>query len=687
MTAPSTSTAPVVHDDDLEDLEDIGGAETAEGVRVTRDLPPVVKVRAKARRSSAVAGGGGTNTDGVGHRARVTDADDDEDDKDDDIDEEGDDVPEILGSSRPGARSTVPGVAKVHVKTFGCSHNHSDSEFMAGQLGAYGYDLVTDPDDADVWVVNTCTVKNPSQSAMNTVITKGKAQGKKMVIAGCVPQGDRKAKELDDLSLIGVTQIDRIVDVVERTLAGDAVRLLEKKPLPSLDLPKVRRNEHVEILPLSTGCLGQCTYCKTKHARGELGSYSPAALVQRVQSAIAEGVSEIWLSSEDTGAYGIDLGTDITRLLKDITAVLPTDGSCMLRLGMTNPPYILSHLDAVAEAMHHPSVYAFLHIPVQAGSDAVLDRMKREYVVADFFKVADTLLEKVPGITIATDIICGFPGETEADWAATMELCRKYEFIELHLSQFYPRPGTPAARMKRVDTKEVKRRSRELTKYIESYRPHEHLVGTTQRVWVTDVAKDKVSLVGHTKSYVQVLLPGGEENRKRLMGKSAEVKIATAHRWYVTGELLEVHTRTAPRPEAPPAPKYSSPAAEAWGLKTRKRKEANKEAREHVAWVNAKNDVPNNTCSTCGAADGTACGEHDTETSGETTGLVGKDESLGAWARRALTSAPESRLEWILTAGVLLGLAGVMLTWMAAHLGKIAAGMSAIAHRLGDKSE
>ena len=686
MTAPSTSTAPVVHDDDLEDLEDIGGAETAEGVRVTRDLPPVVKVRAKARRSSAVAGGGGTNTDGVGHRARVTDADDDEDDKDDDIDEEGDDVPEILGSSKPGARSTVPGVAKVHVKTFGCSHNHSDSEFMAGQLGAYGYDLVTDPDDADVWVVNTCTVKNPSQSAMNTVITKGKAQGKKLVIAGCVPQGDRKAKELDNLSLIGVTQIDRIVDVVERTLAGDAVRLLEKKPLPSLDLPKVRRNEHVEILPLSTGCLGQCTYCKTKHARGELGSYSPAALVQRVQSAIAEGVSEIWLSSEDTGAYGIDLGTDITRLLKDITAVLPTDGSCMLRLGMTNPPYILSHLDAVAEAMHHPSVYAFLHIPVQAGSDAVLDRMKREYVVADFFKVADTLLKKVPGITIATDIICGFPGETEADWAATMELCRKYEFIELHLSQFYPRPGTPAARMKRVDTKEVKRRSRELTKYIESYRPHDHLVGTTQRVWVTDVAKDKVSLVGHTKSYVQVLLPGGPENAARLMGKSAEVKIATAHRWYVTGELLEVHTRTAPRPEAPPAPKYSSPAAEAWDLKTRKRKEANKEAQDHVAWVNAKNDVPNNTCSTCGAADGTACGEHDTETSGETTGLLGKDESLGAWARRALTTAPESRLEWILTAGVLLGLAGVMLTWMAAHLGKIAAGVSAIAHRL-NKSE
>ena len=133
------------------------------------------------------------------------------------------------------------------------------------------------------------------------------------------------------------------------------------------------------------------------------------------------------------------------------------------------------------------------------------------------------LTEKVPGITIATDIICGFPGETAEDWERTMDLCRKYEFAELHLSQFYPRPGTPAARMKRVDTKEVKRRSRELTAYIESYRPHDHLVGTEQRVWVTDVAKDGTSLVGHTKSYAQVLLPGGAENREKLMGRSAVV--------------------------------------------------------------------------------------------------------------------------------------------------------------------
>ena len=547
---------------DLDDLEDLGGALAADGARVTRELPPVVRMRARAGSGAAKPAQSG-----------VEDVEDDPVRASDSFGDATSDSAAATFVSRMSERDTdapsrspsIPGRGVVHVKTFGCSHNVSDSEFMAGQLGAYGYELSDDPDAADVWVVNTCTVKNPSQSAMNTTIAKAKGAGKRLVVAGCVPQGDKNARELEGLSVLGVTQIDRIVEVVERTLEGHAVRLLEKKALPSLDLPKVRRNRHVEILPLSTGCLGACTYCKTKHARGELGSYAPEALAARVATAVAEGVTEIWLSSEDTGAYGIDLGTDVTRLFRDLVKELPEDGSCMLRLGMTNPPYILAHLPAVAEAMKHPSVYAFLHVPVQAGSDSVLDAMRREYTVKEFETVCDYLLANVPDITIATDIICGFPGETEEDWNATMSLCRKYDFREVHISQFYPRPGTPAARMKRVDTKEVKRRSRELTAYVESYSPHAHLLNTTQRVWVTDVAKDGVSLVGHTKSYEQVLLRPDvdDENAKTktsrkellarhpLMGRSATVRITEVARWHAVGEILEVWDKQATRQPAP----------------------------------------------------------------------------------------------------------------------------------------
>ena len=169
-----------------------------------------------------------------------------------------------------------------------------------------------------------------------------------------------------------MTQIDRVVEVVEEALKGYKVKLLAKKELPRLDLPKIRKNKLVEIIPLSTGCLGSCTYCKTRHARGKLGSYAPEAIVERARLAIKEGVMEIWLTSEDTGAYGRDINTDIPTLLKSIIKVMPNH--TMLRVGMTNPPYILEHLTAMADILNHPRVYQFLHVPVQSGSNAVLDR-------------------------------------------------------------------------------------------------------------------------------------------------------------------------------------------------------------------------------------------------------------------------------------------------------------------------
>ncbi|KAI4321202.1 hypothetical protein MLD38_034613 [Melastoma candidum] len=175
---------------------------------------------------------------------------------------------------------------------------------MAGQLEAFGYSLIDSPEEADLWLVNSCTVKSPSQSAMETLISKSRSTGKALVVAGCVPQGNKDLKELEGISIVGVQQIDRVVEVVEETLKGHEVRLLNRNTLPALDLPKVRKNKFIEIPPINVGCLGACTYCKTKHARGHLGSYTIESLVERVRTVISEGVKEFWLSSEDTGAYG-----------------------------------------------------------------------------------------------------------------------------------------------------------------------------------------------------------------------------------------------------------------------------------------------------------------------------------------------------------------------------------------------
>lgn len=215
-------------------------------------------------------------------------------------------------------------------------------------------------------------------------------------------------------------------------MKGHVVRLLAKKELPVLDLPKIRKNELVEIIPLSTGCLGSCTYCKTRHARGKLGSYDPNAIVARAQAAVDEGVMEIWLTSEDTGAYGRDIDTDLPTLLKRIVKILPNN--VMLRLGMTNPPFILEHLQAMADILNHPRVYEFLHVPVQSGSNPVLDKMNREYTCEEFSEVCDFLKSHVPNMIIATDIICGFPTEDEAMHKETCALVEKYKFPVLNIS-------------------------------------------------------------------------------------------------------------------------------------------------------------------------------------------------------------------------------------------------------------
>eukprot|EP00201_Polytomella_parva_P020049 CAMPEP_0175050040 /NCGR_PEP_ID=MMETSP0052_2-20121109/7052_1 /TAXON_ID=51329 ORGANISM="Polytomella parva, Strain SAG 63-3" /NCGR_SAMPLE_ID=MMETSP0052_2 /ASSEMBLY_ACC=CAM_ASM_000194 /LENGTH=652 /DNA_ID=CAMNT_0016314227 /DNA_START=101 /DNA_END=2056 /DNA_ORIENTATION=+ len=481
-------------------------------------------------------------------------------------------------------KAFIPGTQSIWVKTFGCSHNISDSEYMMGQLRQNGYNLVPEDrrDAADLWIVNTCTVKNPSQSAMSTIIGKARETDKKLLIAGCVPQGDKKLNELKGLSLLGVSQIDRVVEAAEETLKGHTVVLLAKKELPLLDLPKVRRNRHIEILPISTGCLGACTYCKTKHARGHLGSYSVAALAERVQQACLDPhVREIWLSSEDTGAYGRDIGSSLPELLEALVTAIPDGSFTKIRVGMTNPPYMKEHLPAIAHWLQHPNVFKYLHIPVQSGSDPVLDRMNREYTCAEFEEVCDGLLSRVPELELATDIICGFPGETDNDQEATMKLLRKYKFPHCHISQFYPRPGTPAARMKRVPTQVVKSRSKEVSALVDSWvEAYDHLVGTEQVACVVDVAADQKHLVAHTDTYCQVLvLPeettsdrssssrelreeggrgeeaGGGENRNEekeekskteildsnpLMGAVVRVRITSAGRWYVKGEVIQV---------------------------------------------------------------------------------------------------------------------------------------------------
>ncbi|KAM6444692.1 threonylcarbamoyladenosine tRNA methylthiotransferase [Rhynochetos jubatus] len=454
----------------------------------------------------------------------------------------------------PPSESIIPGVQKIWIRTWGCSHNNSDGEYMAGQLAAYGYKITDNSAEADLWLLNSCTVKNPAEDHFRNSIKKAQEGKKKVVVAGCVPQAQPRQDYLKGLSIIGVQQIDRVVEVVEETIKGHSVRLLGQKKGNGkrlggarLDLPKIRKNPLIEIISINTGCLNACTYCKTKHARGDLASYPIEELVNRAKQSFQEGVCEIWLTSEDTGAYGRDIGTDLPSLLWKLVEAIPE--GAMLRLGMTNPPYILEHLEEMAKILTHPRVYAFLHIPVQSASDSVLMDMKREYCVADFKQVVDFLKAKVPGITIATDIICGFPGETDEDFQETMKLVEQYRFPSLFINQFYPRPGTPAAKMHQVPAAVKKQRTKDLSQLFHSYNPYEHKVGERQRVLVTEESFDSNYYVAHNRFYEQVLVP----KDPLLMGKMVEVNIYEAGKHFMKGQPVSdarVYTASITRPLA-----------------------------------------------------------------------------------------------------------------------------------------
>lgn len=304
------------------------------------------------------------------------------------------------------------------------------------------------PGDADLWVINTCTVKSPSQAAMSTLLKAARERGRPVVVAGCVPQGDRSSPPGWSASACWASprSTESIVEAVEETLKGNTLSEPAGQeegpagagPAQSAEAQRARRDRaalhrlpgrlHVSAAPscflrydVTQAASADPTrpntplprsYCKTKHARGQLGGYEPSVLVARVVAACRDPlVREVWLSSEDTGAYGRDLGTDLPSLLTQLVAVLPPDGRTMLCIDMINPPYILQHLPSIAAMLRHPSVYAYLHVPVQSGSDAVLAAMKREYSMVQFQEVADKLAEVVPGLELAMDIIAGFPGK------------------------------------------------------------------------------------------------------------------------------------------------------------------------------------------------------------------------------------------------------------------------------------
>ncbi|AMQ18614.1 tRNA (N(6)-L-threonylcarbamoyladenosine(37)-C(2))-methylthiotransferase [Thermococcus peptonophilus] len=423
-------------------------------------------------------------------------------------------------------------MVSVYVESYGCTRNKADGEIMEAILLRAGYELAESPESADYIVVNTCAVKDPTEHKMARRIRELLDSGKKVIATGCLVHVNPEVIDPRVSGMLGVKSIDRIaeaIDVAERGGKLVSVEGWKERKVDKLELPRLWKSGVVFVVPISEGCLNACTYCATRFARGVLKSYKPELIVKWVKEALARGYKEIQLSSEDTGCYGFDIGANLAELLDEITAI---EGDFRVRVGMMNPNHVLKFLDELIEAYQNPKVYKFLHLPVQSGDNEILRRMGRNYTVEEFEEIVREFRKKIPGLNLNTDIIVGFPGESDEAFQNTVELVKRVRPDKINVSRYSPRPGTIAAKWKQLPGWKVKERSRLLhrLRLQIAYEINRTYLGKAVEVLVHGPG-EKGGIEGRTFNYKDIILDAGDR------GEITRAKITWAGSTYLRGEL------------------------------------------------------------------------------------------------------------------------------------------------------
>ena len=348
-------------------------------------------------------------------------------------------------------------MAKIFVEAYGCSASFADSEMISGLILNGGHTLAKNSSESDLNIVVTCSVKDSTANKMMHRIRSLKS--KPLVVAGCLPKAEKSTVEkiTEKASLLGPNSLGKTLQVIDSTLRGIRYVALEDSDLSKVGLPKVRLNPVVGIVEISSGCMSECTFCQTKLAKGDLTSYRIGDIVRQVETEISEGCKEIWLTSTDNGCYGFDINTDLPTLVKAVSEI-PHD--FMIRVGMMNPMYMPRIKEELIKSYDSDKVYKFLHIPVQSGSDKILHDMKRGHTVKTVREVIEKAKERFTNFTISTDVIVGFPSETEEDFEKTVDLINEIRPDMVNLSKYSARPGTEAAEWDQIEASEVKKRSK-----------------------------------------------------------------------------------------------------------------------------------------------------------------------------------------------------------------------------------
>ncbi|MBI4162835.1 MAG: tRNA (N(6)-L-threonylcarbamoyladenosine(37)-C(2))-methylthiotransferase [Candidatus Aenigmarchaeota archaeon] len=410
------------------------------------------------------------------------------------------------------------------ITTYGCSNNQAESEIMEALLRKKGFSAAP-AEQADIVILNTCSVKNVTENKILHAARELQTSNKKFILTGCMPEAqyDVVKEVVPEAGIVSTHHIDKIGEAAESMLNGEYVEILGKARPVKASLPKIRKNPVIDIIPISSGCKSFCTFCSTKLAKGDLFSYPTEIIVDAVKKAITEGVKEFWLTSQDNGCYGCDRNKDITDLINEITS--NADGDYMLRIGMMNPEHVVKLLPKLLEAYENEHVFKFFHLPVQSGSDQILKKMKRRHTAEDYVKIVEEIRSKFLLSTIWTDMICGFPEETEKDFQMSMKLLERTQPDFSNVSAYGNRPNTLAARMKQLDTAVKKERTRRMSDFVRgmSERQNKKWVGWSGKIIIDEFNTVKQTWIGRNFAYKSVVVKGNYS-----LGQSIDVKITDA---------------------------------------------------------------------------------------------------------------------------------------------------------------
>lgn len=414
----------------------------------------------------------------------------------------------------------------IYIESYGCSLNKSDGEKLKGFLSMNDFEIASSPENADFVVVNSCAVKKSTENKMIRRISELKNQSEKqnfkLIVSGCLPKiNHERISQIDSNILQFGTDLNEI---------SQFFSLGENHFNPLT--PEIKDNAFVSIIPINAGCLDNCSFCAVKQSRGILKSHSVESIKQKLLQELPS-IKEFWLTSPDTGAFGRDLKTNLPKLLQEI--LNSTQEDFRIRLGMMNPNHCIHFFEELMQTMQDERIYNFLHIPVQSGSNAVLNSMKRRYSQEQFLELVDKANSNLKNFSLATDIIVGFPGETEKDFEQTLDLLKEAKPDVVNLSRFGIRPNTMAEKMLNQIPETVKKeRSRIVYKLFNEIflEKNKKLEGRTEKILVTEIGKNN-AFIGRTNSYKPIVI------QEDLRGKFVSVKLEKAFPTYLSASLFK----------------------------------------------------------------------------------------------------------------------------------------------------